>query len=342
MKGRRSVLQRGLAALAGGFLAWQWLRPRSAWAARPLLFARAVPEAPLDPLAEAWKGAAPLTVPLSPQVLVKPRLYRAGVEQLQVRALYDHQRIAFLLEWKDSQKDAQLHTVASFRDAVAIQFPADPSRPIPHFAMGEPGNPVVIYQWKADWDMAPDADVDTAHPGMAVDFYPFAGKAPGEIAKGADYGGPPQPLWPSAKPFNTAWWAQNPLADPDLKRKTSVEKLSAAGFASLTHQPPQEQDGIGKAVYREDGWHVVLSIPRQQTNFRFSEGGVVPINFAVWDGANGERGGEKAISSWSFLALERPTSIGVFTLPPLVAVGVAAILWALVRRVQATGRRGQH
>jgi hypothetical protein len=66
---------------------------------------------------------------------------------------------------------------------------------------------------------------------------------------------------------------------------------------------------------------------------------VLPVNFAVWDGANNERGGEKAVSSWSFLALEQALDVSVFTLPPLVAAAVGGVLWALVRHIQAAERQ---
>jgi hypothetical protein len=306
-----------------------------------MILAKAVDQVPLDPEAAAWQQADPVDVALSPQVIVKPRIYKVGVSQVRVRALYDAGRLGLLLEWGDDQQNTGLGRVRSFRDAAAVQFPADPARPIPHFAMGEPGSSVIIYQWKADWEFGPDHDVNEEYPDMVVDLYPYAGKEPGVMVEGGDYGAQAAAPWPAVLAYNPAWWAKNPLADAELKRKTPVEKLTAAGLGSLTHQPPEEQDGQGKAVHKDDGWHVVISIPRQQTGFEMKPGDVLPLNFAVWDGANDERGGEKAVGSWSFLALERRLGASVFALPPLVTAAVGGLLWAIVRRIQAAERRAR-
>lgn len=337
METRRSALLKAL-SISGALLAWQSLRPRAAMAAGArMILAKAVAKVPLEPEAAAWQQASPVEVPLSPQVIVKPRVYNVGVNQVRVRAVYDPERLGLLLEWETAQRNVGLGQSHSFGDAAAVQFPADLARSMPHFAMGEPGKPVIIYQWKADWEFGPEYDVEEQYPGMVVDFYPYAGKEPGALVEGRDYGAKAAAPWPAVLAYNPAWWAKNPVANPELKQKTPVEKLTAAGFSSLTHQPPEEQDGLGKAVHKDDGWHVVISIPRKQAGGTLTPGDVLPLNFAVWDGANNERGGEKAVGSWSFLALERTQDISVFALPPLVAAAVGGLLWALMRLIQ----RGQ-
>jgi DMSO reductase family type II enzyme heme b subunit len=94
-----------------------------------------VPSEPDDPL---WAQAAPATVPLNPQQTVVPRLKEAGAKQIGVRGLYDAQRLALLLEWQDAHKDVDLGTVLRYRDAVAVQFPEDPTQPTPNSVRRRP------------------------------------------------------------------------------------------------------------------------------------------------------------------------------------------------------------
>ena len=70
-----------------------------------VLTAVSVPRVPTEPDDSIWDQAQPLTIALHPQVLVLPRITEAGAKDLYFRALYDSERIAFLLEWRDAHKD---------------------------------------------------------------------------------------------------------------------------------------------------------------------------------------------------------------------------------------------
>lgn len=311
------ISRRAAIAAFVGTVASLLLRPVGRAAAqRATLIAKRVPQVPQDPGDPVWQQASPLDIPLSPQVVVKPRHYKGGVASVRARTLYDENRLGFLVEWADQRKEAALGGVDSYRDAVAIEFPSDPSTTIPYFGMGQPDNLVVIYHWKADWQFARQYDVDDEFPNMAVDFYPYAGKLPGQMAEGADYGAKD-----GDKVFNTAWWAGNFLADPEIQVATSVEKLTASGFGTI--EPAKSQDGLGNAIWKDSTWKVVISVPRVQERFTFAQGPTIPIAFATWDGAHQERGGEKSISTWYFLSLEQPTGPINYISPVLVAVGVA-------------------
>jgi len=336
---RRNLLARA-AALAGGV--WlarslsqvQGQTPVDATVGAQTIFSQRVRRVPAQPEAPEWGRASPVDIPLSAQVVVKPRHYESGVKSLRVRCLYDDQNLGFLLEWQDPAEDKGLGKVNSYRDAVALQFPADPTKPIPHFAMGQPDNPVLIYQWKADWQFGPLHDVDDEFGNMWVDFYPYSGKGPGEMVEAEDYAGLGKPPFTADKAFVSAWWAGNPLADPLLKRRTPVEKLTAAGFGTLTSLA--EQDGGGRGLRRGEGWAVVVTVPRSQPTFEFAPGQVVPVNFAAWEGSNQERGAEKAVSTWNWLALKKPLAASDFFLPALMAAALGALQWVLVRRLGRT------
>ena len=201
------------------------------------LIAKFIEQVPRDVGDGAWEKADMLEVPMAPQAVVKPRIYEVATRALQVRGLYDDTRIAFLIGWKDTQGDTKIGTVSAFRDAVAIEFPGNPAAGIPYFAMGEPGKAVTIYQWKADWELSRHDDVDDAFPDMAVDWYPLSGYGPGELTAVGDYG-----KEGAEKAIHTSWWAGSPLGNPELQARTSVEKLRAEGFGSLTSLDAGQQD----------------------------------------------------------------------------------------------------
>lgn len=319
---RRHVL---FAPFAAGLACLGGAAARAATSQKATLIAKFVERVPASPDDDAWKKSDVLEVPLAPQAVVKPRIYETATRALQVRGFYDDTRVAFLLEWKDPQRDASIGMSSAFRDAVALEFPATPAAGIPYFAMGEPGKAVTIYQWKADWELSRHDDVDDTFPNMAVDWYPLSGHGPGELTAVGDYG-----KEGAEKAFHTSWWAGNPLGNPELQARTSVEKLRAEGFGSLTSLEPGQQDALGKADWRDGAWRIVVSIPRDQEAFRFESGLTLPIAFAAWNGAGGERGGEKAVSTWYFLSLEKPLSKLAFIAPVLAFLGAAAAqTWAM-------------
>lgn len=283
------------------------------------LIAKSVDRAPGDPEDPAWDASDLLPVPLAPQAVVKPRRYETGIAQLDIRALYDAERLAILLEWADAAADTELAEVADFRDAVALEFPANPADGIPYFAMGEPGKPVTIYQWKADWQFAREFDIGHRQTAMIADWYPFTGKGPGEIAEIADYA--------QDRVYDTSWAAGSPLGDPELQARTPVEKLHAEGFGTLTAVADDAQDATGAGINRDGRWRVVVSIPRDQGGFAFAPGMTLPFAFAAWDGARAERGGEKAVSTWYFLSLEQPVGNSLYWAPVAAAGAVLAAQW---------------
>lgn len=340
MKPHRSGVPRRQILLAPLIAGFGWLGGRAVHAAarsqKATLIAKFVNQVPVDPGDSAWEKSDVLEIPMAPQAVIKPRTYEAATRTLTVRSVYDETRLAFLLEWEDAGRDTRIGTVSAFRDAVAIEFPATPAAGIPYFAMGEPDKPVTIYQWKADWEVSEADDVDNAFPGMAVDWYPLSGRGPGELAAAKDYG-----REGAEKAFHTSWWSGNPLGDPELQARTAVEKLRAEGFGTLTSLEPNRQDASGKGIWRDGVWRVVVSFPLAQEAFNFGRGMTVPVAFAAWNGAAGERGGEKAVSTWYFLSLEQPTGTMAFVAPVLALIGAAAAQrWGL--RLLHRGVDGDH
>lgn len=329
-KQRRLLLGAPFAAMAGLLLL---PAGRAHAQQKATLLAKPVTQVPVSPEDPAWESAGALDIPLAPQAVVKPRTYEASITGVVVRAFYDDDWLALRLEWRDAASEAMKGGVSAFRDAVAVEFPTDPKAGIPFFGMGEPNRPVTIYQWKSDWQAsANNNDVDEKYPHMAVDWYPFSGRVSGEIAEAADYG-----KKEGDKAFLTSWAAGNTLGAPALQAQRSVEKLVARGFGTITPVADDKQDGDAKTLWKDGVWKAVVTIPRAQEKFTFARGQTVPVAFAAWNGAKGERGAEKAVSTWYFLSLEQPVGALTYVAPLLAVAGAAVVELAGLRGLR--GRR---
>ncbi len=116
------------------------------------------------------------------------------------------------------------------------------------------------------------------------------------------------------KPVNL--WRWNADWNEDSNRRTAAEELNAAGAETpIVAQPPESQEVIGKGVWKDGRWKVVMVRPLktkdQERDIQFEAGKMIPLAFHAWDGWKGEEGLQMAISSWQFLVLEVPT-------PPIV------------------------
>lgn len=87
-----------------------------------------------------------------------------------------------------------------------------------------------------------------------------------------------------------------------VEHGTMARSLVAAGFGSST----RSSTGGVRASMHYDGalrtWRAVLVMPLVTTE-RDLRAGLVPVAFALWDGARRERGGNKALSSWKVLRM---------------------------------------
>lgn len=253
-------------------------------------------ELPLDPGDNLWRTASGLTVPLAPQVMAKPRIYESEIKELNVRALHNSKEVAFLLEWEDPTDDSNID-IDKFSDAVALEFPAQVVKEKPHFAMGDKDNPVNIWLWKASWQKAEEQRRLYA---MVDDF-----------AGGIELG--------------------NPVS---VKRQYPVENLIASGFGSATDiKKSPNQDIIAKGIRDGKRWLVVFKRAlnsQEKFEISFSEGAVVPVAFAVWDGSEGHAGGRKAVSTWYYAGLETEERTGTYIYPVIAFILSAAIMAGII------------
>ncbi|MFQ5411896.1 MAG: ethylbenzene dehydrogenase-related protein [Phycisphaerae bacterium] len=258
---------------------------------------------PAGPREEGWHQARPLYVALTPLWWCEDR-----IEGLVIQALHNDEQLAIRLSWLDPTADDRAVRQTEFRDAVAIQFSLSSDPPFYMGNRGEHGG-VNIWMWKADRqrDIASGyQDVDDAYPGRVADMYPeqrFHLKDMSVVE------------WPYGdisdhnEEFITARGAGNLVASDDIK--TPVECLVARGPGTLSGKPAQQQTVQGQAVYERGIWTVQLQRNMDFAKAKghaderiFKSGDYLPVSFAIWNGAAGDRDGKKNISIWQKLVIE--------------------------------------
>ncbi len=264
-----------------------------ALAQEALVSTRVPGEIPLDPLSKVWNKAAPVTVDLHGQIITTPMHMNPSVRSLTVRTLSTDTEIGFLLVWKDPTEN-RFHSLGEFSDAVAVQIPYIPSDRVP-ITMGGPGQRVLILHWTAFRQENIDQgyyDTEKAKPNYTYDWYPHAN---------APYKYPED--WHSP-------YALNYIGGEKVFRKntvkTPVREVVAEGFGSSTWKDIQGAEG--KGIYRDGRWHVAIKrkfVEENTSNPEWGAGKNTFINFAVWDGANNERGARKSLEfAWTPLKIE--------------------------------------
>ena len=91
------------------------------------------------------------------------------------------------------------------------------------------------------------------------------------------------------------------------RRVSSVEDLIGGGFSTLTTKEKQGRVQ-GKATWKDGVWHVVMRRPlgadEQENEAKLVPGRVQTVAFAVWNGENKERNGQKAVAPWFQLVID--------------------------------------
>ena len=276
------------------------------------ILARKVDAVPLSPAHDAWQAVSPYRVNLSAQQMTTP-MGGGAVSALDVRALTDDHLFGVRLSWANPKGDTDVG-IRKHRDSCAVMFPAVPGE-LPPFFMGGPGKPVVVWQWKPDWEN-PSAQ-ETARKARYPEY--------------ADY----------YNPSNDAAFANV----GDRPRESRANVIVAEGFGTVTRT--EDPDLQVKSAFEKDAWSVVFLRPLPTRYPPLSVGGQGAMNFAVWDGEAGEVGARKSLSyEWHSFQIEgrsqaKPKSwIPGIATPGTIAVGAtaAAIGWAIRRRMQNARR----
>jgi DMSO reductase family type II enzyme heme b subunit len=245
----------------------------------------------LDPKSSQWQSAKAVDVAILPQSVTTPQQDKPAVDKLKVRAIHNGAEIAFLIEWKDSTQDDTIRS-GRFADAVALELPMDgKGNTSPMMGAGGKANRVNILQWRAEWQREVNKGETTArglYPNMVNDAETSV------VYKGMD-----KYLYSPAKMIGNIS-AQGPNGQP-------VMDLMAEGFGSLT--PRMKQHASGKGIWEKGTWRVVICRPLgslvDPEAAPLAPGQASSVAFAVWNGANSERGARKGWAPWLPLTVEK-------------------------------------
>ena len=240
--------------------------------------------------------------PLVGQVIEPGRAFHPAVNGVEVRAVYTADEIAFLLVWHDMTAET------SGRNA-------------------------------------PDLPAEDAGMQLVA-----ASDVPGDTSEAAE----------SASGYSDAVALQFPADEPAGQtlpyflfgdRKNAVELW----FADLAADAPTAYLGHGSGALEtadvglegysrfEDGeWTAVFKRARaREGGLAFDEAAFLPVAFSVWDGFTGERGNQRAVSSWYYTYLEPMERPAV--LVPMLTYGGLVLLGELllIGLVRWTHRRRQ-
>lgn len=118
----------------------------------------------------------------------------------------------------------------------------------------------------------------------------------------------------------------------------SVNDMWAKGFGTL--RPQEHQDVKGKGAYKNGEWRVVFSrslTDSDPEDAQFPLGNFQNIAFAVWDGANNEKGAQKAVTSWWYFRPEPKADPMIYIYTAAVVLLVGAVELAVVRKLRRKG-----
>jgi DMSO reductase family type II enzyme heme b subunit len=231
-----------------------------------------------------------LSIPLKKQDVSIPH-GGGSILLIELKAFHNGEWIYFLFTWKDQTKDAKVIKHEQNRDAVAVLFPLQEISPDSIFSprMGDIEKPVNIWHWKADWEE------DLRGLNSANRLQSQYKNAP------LDY---PKEVMEELDQTAGGWGGGNLLSDPS--RGHSVEDLNSAKFGTLISQ--EHQDVFGHAVWSRGRWTVVMArklSTSDKNDTQLYPGQKNYFSLAVWNGAAGDRNGQKSISDrWHPLEIE--------------------------------------
>ena len=221
-------------------------------------------------------------------IIVTPLWWRRFPDpDLHVAALHDGTSLAIRLTWHDETRNDRMQKPDDFEDMAAIQLYRGAAEPF--IGMGGAGQAVDAWLWRASWQQPPAA--------AALDDYALDSPFFREWFKSKNV---PLP------DFLTARAAGNQNARGEPARSGS--NLTAGGPGSMTYRPKTSQLVTATSTWKDGRWTVILRRPlvvKPDDGIALSAGDSCSIAFALWDGAARDRNGQKLVSIWHDLKLQK-------------------------------------
>lgn len=112
-------------------------------------------------------------IDLGPQMITIPQWPDPSIKKVNISAAKNDNAIAVRLEWEDPTMDNDYGPSALYTDQAAIMFPMKISGEPPAITMGNDGEPVNVWQWKAVWQRGiNDPKAKKAEPGSRRSHWP--------------------------------------------------------------------------------------------------------------------------------------------------------------------------
>ena len=232
-----------------------------------------------------WSSANYSTVTLYPQTTIEFNDKKANemnadnkAIKAEIAALYNGSKIAFMIKWPDGTKSIQKgYKTDSYADGFAVQFAENYSnaKELPYIGMGSDDRPVVIHLQKETGAVfEPNGNGDVFHqvnPNQTIEFEKDLDKYNKKVKS---------------------------LGSNDYERNFVAE-----GFRSMTEIKDGSAKSYSRIGYAGKGWMGTLSRPLKDSYVNL-DSAVIPVAFAVWDGAKMGRNGLKYLTQWTAVKLE--------------------------------------
>lgn len=241
-----------------------------------------------------WKtAAADQTVSLMAQPMVAPKPKKTETSSISVSAIHDGKWIAFRLKWKCDKPEAG-GKLATFSDAVALEFPVKDNENPPPVFMGMKGDPVHLFHWRYQYQLDEEngkKTVDQIYPNKTTDMYPMEYKEKGEVKTGTQ-----EEL--------DSFVGGTAAGNPQSFQKKSVDEIFAEGFGSSAVS--EIRLAKAKGVWKDGVWTVFMTRPlAYAAGSKLTPGKKSNIGFAVWQGGKKEVGAIKSLTMlWTPIVIE--------------------------------------
>ncbi|MCC6278910.1 MAG: hypothetical protein IT289_13435 [Oligoflexia bacterium] len=232
-----------------------------------------------------WSQALPdETIGLLAQPVVVPKPTKTETQKINVAAIHDGKWIVFRVRWNDAEM-SEANKLATFSDAVALQFPVKNNDVPPPIMMGGKGDPVHLFHWKYQYQL--DAKfgkkpINEIYPNMTTDMYPMEFKEKGNYKE-------------ATKDQRDSFVGGTAAGNPQSFPKSGVDEIFAEGFGSSAVSDSHLAKGYGE--WKKGAWTVWIARPLSYDNgSKLLVGKGSHVAFAVWQGGKKEIGALKSLT----------------------------------------------
>jgi cbb3-type cytochrome c oxidase subunit III len=281
-----------------------------------------------------FDGVPAARFPIVGQVMQPGRDFAPSATGVEVRAVFDDRKVAFLVTWHDMRAD----TGATNSPTMEVPLSEEELEPAP--AEAAPAG-------EDFWGQAeePATPTDESGGGFWEEEAAPAAEAvapPAEFSDAVAIQLPAQMPSGIAKPYFLFGDAQNPvdLWFLDLAGR-KVQRFTGHGSQSLTPVEGVEVQGSGSWTSGE--WSAIFVRDlRPASGLSFAEGQYAPIAFSVWDGTARERGNRRGLTQWFYVYFpprERPSVVGPMARATLGVLALEALAVVWIRRRSRSAAR---